>query len=86
MKAVMRKDSALYPKEIYDLAEKNYVGDLGEGWGLGWLIVDEKYNQTGKLFRIGSCGHCGHTGTSLFFNRKENLSETGYIENLFMQH
>ena len=30
-------------------------------------------NQTGKLFPIGSCGHCGHTGTSLFFNRKENL-------------
>ena len=73
MKAVMRKDTVLYPKEIYDLAEKNYVGNLGEGWGLGWLVVDEIYNQTGKLFPIGSCGHCGHTGTSLFFNRKENL-------------
>lgn len=73
MKSVMRKDPVLYPKEIYDFAEKNYVGNLGEGWGLGWLIVDGKYNQSGKLFPIGSCGHCGHTGTSLFFNRKENL-------------
>lgn len=43
---------------------------MGEGRGLGWLIVDGKYNQTGKLFPIGSCGH---TGSSLFFNRKENL-------------
>lgn len=73
MKAVMKKDPVLYPKKMYDIAEKNYVGSLGEGWGLGWLIVDENYHQTGKLFPIGSCGHCGHTGTSMFFNRDEDL-------------
>lgn len=73
MKAVMKKDPVLYPKKMYDIAEKNYVGSLGEGWGLGWFIVDENYHQTGKLFPIGSCGHCGHTGTSMFFNRDEDL-------------
>ncbi len=39
-------------------AKKNYVTGFGEGWGLGWLYVDGKYAQTGKLFPIGSFGHC----------------------------
>lgn len=72
-KTIMSKNEVLYPKSIYDLAEKNYINELGEGWGLGWLIVDKKYNQAGKLFPIGSFGHCGHTGTSLFFNREKNM-------------
>lgn len=37
------------------------------------MVVDEKYSQTGKLFPVGSFGHCGHTGQSFFVNRKENL-------------
>lgn len=72
--AIMAKDERLYPKEIYDLAEKSHTGNLGEdanGWG--WLVTDERYKQTGKLFPYGSFGHCGHTGTSFFFNRKEDM-------------
>lgn len=72
-KAVIEKDKILYSEKMFDAAEKNYVGELGEGWGLGWLYVDEKYHQTGKLFPVGSFGHCGHTGTSLFFDRKNNM-------------
>ena len=72
-KAVMSKSKVLYPKEFFDMAEKDYVGDMGQARGLGWLIVDEKYEQTGKLFPIGSFGHCGHTGASMFFNRKEDM-------------
>lgn len=72
--AVMEKSEKLYPKEIYDLAEQSHTGNLGEdASGLGWLIVDERYKQTGKLFPNGSFGHCGHTGCSFFFNRKENM-------------
>ncbi|MDY3304347.1 MAG: serine hydrolase domain-containing protein [Clostridia bacterium] len=71
--AVMEKSNILYSKQMFDLAEKNYTNGLGEGWGLGWLFVDENYKQTGKLFPIGSFGHCGHTGTSIFFNREKNL-------------
>ena len=71
--AVMSKSNILYSEKMFDLAEKNYTEGLDEGWGLGWLFVDEKYTQTGRLFPIGSFGHCGHTGTSLFFNREKDL-------------
>ena len=71
--AVMCKNKALYSESIFDAAEKNYVTDFGEAWGLGWLYVDEKYHQTGKLFPVGSFGHCGHTGTSMFFCREKNM-------------
>lgn len=71
--AIIHKNKALYSPEIFDLAEQNYVKDFGEGWGLGWLYVDGKYPQTGRLFSIGSFGHCGHTGTSIFFNRSEDM-------------
>lgn len=72
--AIMEKSEKLYPKEIYDLAEQSYTGKLGDDAnGLGWLMVDERYKQTGNLFPDGSFGHCGHTGCSFFFNRKENM-------------
>ena len=71
--AVMSKSNILYSEKMFDLAEKNYTEGLEEGWGLGWLFVDEKYTQTGRLFPIGSFGHCGHTGTSLFFTREKDL-------------
>ena len=69
----MQKSGKLYPKEIFDLAERDCTGGVGEPWGLGWLIVDENYHQTGKLFQPGSFGHCGHTGTSMFMNRNKGL-------------
>lgn len=73
-KAIMAKSDLLYARGLYELAEKDYTEKtFGEGRGLGWLIVDERYHQTGKLFPDGSFGHCGHTGTSLFFNRDEDL-------------
>ena len=72
-KAVMNKSPILYSNDMFEASEKNYVGSLGEGWGLGWLFVDENYNQAGKLFPVGSFGHCGHTGTSIFFNRNRNI-------------
>lgn len=73
VQAVMQKSGKLYPKEIFDLAERDCTGGVGEPWGLGWLIVDENYPQTGKLFPPGSFGHCGHTGTSMFMNRNKGL-------------
>lgn len=71
--AVISKSNILYSEKMFDLAEKNYTEGLDESWGLGWLFVDEKYTQTGRLFPLGSFGHCGHTGTSLFFNREKDL-------------
>ena len=73
-KAIMEKDEKLYPKDMYDLAEQKYTPDCAsESRGLGWVYVDERFTQTGKLFPTGSFGHCGHTGQSIFFNRGKNL-------------
>ena len=66
--AVMNKSKMLYSENIFDMAEKNHIENIGEAWGLGWLYVDEKYHQTGKLFPVDSFGHCGHTGASIFFS------------------
>jgi CubicO group peptidase (beta-lactamase class C family) len=73
-KAVLNKDTRLYPEALYDLSEEKYTPDCAkDSRGLGWLYVDEKYAQTGKLFPKGSFGHCGHAGQSIFFNREKDL-------------
>ena len=71
--AVMRKDARLYARELFDAAEWDYTPQFSEGRGLGWLYVDERYRQTGRLFPAGSFGHCGHTGMSMFMNRPMGL-------------
>lgn len=74
VKAVMAKDERLYSKDIYDIAEREYVGNKGpEGRGLGWWYVDDRCTDTGKLFPKGSIGHTGHTGTCFFMNREKNM-------------
>lgn len=71
--AVLEKNNVLYSEKWFDIAEQNHTPNFSEGRGLGYLVVDENYPQTGKLFSIGSFGHCGHTGQSFFIDRKENL-------------
>ena len=72
--AVLRKDERLYPEAMFAAAERQYApACASESRGLGWLYVDEKYSQTGRLFPTGSFGHCGHTGQSVFFNREKNM-------------
>lgn len=71
--AVLEKNETLYSEELFELAEKNYTSQFAEGRGLGYLVVNEKFTQTGKLFPINSFGHCGHTGQSFFINREKNL-------------
>ena len=73
VQAVLRYDETLYGKEWFSLAEQNYTPHFAEGRGLGYLVVDEKYPQTGRLFPVGSFGHCGHCGQSFFINREKQL-------------
>lgn len=73
MDAIINKNEKLYSKNVFDAAEKNYTPDYAEGRGLGYLVVDENYKQTGKLFPVGSFGHCGHSGQSFFINREKDL-------------
>lgn len=71
--AVMAKSPLLYPESIFEEAEKDATPGQKEGRGLGWLIVDERYPQTGKLFPKGSFGHTGWTGTAMFMNREMDM-------------
>lgn len=71
--AVLNKDERIYSKELFEKAETNYTPNYEEGRGLGYLVTDKNYAQTGKLFPIGSFGHCGHTGQSFFINREKNM-------------
>ncbi len=73
VKAVLAKDPVLYREDLFALAERDYTPHYGEGRGLGWLVVDERYKQTGDLFPAGSFGHCGHTGKSFFMHRESGL-------------
>lgn len=73
IEAVFDRSELLYPKNCYYLAEKDYTPNFEEGRGLGYLIVDSRFRQTGKLFPAGSFGHCGNTGTSFFMNRSDGL-------------
>lgn len=71
--AVLRRDERLYAKKFFDLAERDYTPDFAEGRGLGYLMVDARYRQTGNLFPSGSFGHCGHTGQCFYLNRAQGL-------------
>ena len=65
--------SPIVDKEIFEMAVKNYTPKHDQSRALGFLYVDEKYDQTGKLFPKGSIGHCGHTGQSLFVHPGSGL-------------
>lgn len=71
--AVLQKSEKLYQKRFFEMAEQNLTPDFNEGRGLGYQVVNENYHQTGRLFPIGSFGHCGNTGTSFFINRERGL-------------
>lgn len=70
---LLRFGSPLLYKETFEMATRNYTENMQESRTLGFIYVDEKYAQTGKLFSKGSIGHCGHTGQSLFVDLKKGL-------------
>lgn len=63
----------LFSADIFEKATRNYTNGMSESRGLGYLYVDEKYTQTGKLFKSGAIGHCGHTGQSIFVDYRTGL-------------
>ena len=65
-KALLRGLPEILPQDIFSAAKQNYTASLEESRGLGYLYVDSRYPQTGRLFGEGSIGHCGHSGQSVF--------------------
>lgn len=73
VKMLLDYGAPIIKRETFGEAIKNYTKEMSASRGLGFLYVDERYNQTGKLFPVGSIGHCGHTGQSVFVNIKSGL-------------
>ena len=46
---------------------------LNESRGLGFVVTDDRYFQTGRLFKNGSFGHGGHTGQTVFVDPDSGL-------------
>ncbi len=73
VRALLHGGSPILKRETLDRTFRNYTPGMSESRALGFVYVDEKYAQTGRLFPAGSIGHCGHTGQSIFFNPKSGL-------------
>ncbi len=63
----------LIRKETFELARTNHTAHLSDSRGLGYVYVDGRYAQTGRLFSKGSIGHCGHSGTSVFVDLEKGM-------------
>ncbi|MBQ3005575.1 MAG: beta-lactamase family protein [Clostridia bacterium] len=70
---LLSEGSPLFSAETFSNLIKLHSGNPRESWCLGFVYVDEKYAQTGKLFETGSIGHCGHTGQSVFVDLESGL-------------
>lgn len=70
---LLKKGYPLISKKTFENAIKNHTHSMSESRGLGYVYVDERYSQTGKLFPVGSIGHCGHTGQSVFVDPQSGL-------------
>lgn len=73
VKMLLNHASPLISKKTFDLSVKNYTPKMKDSRALGFVYVDEKYEQTGNLFSNGAIGHCGHTGQSVFVDYKSGL-------------
>lgn len=70
---LLNRGNPLISQETLNFACRNHTLGMSEARGVGFLYVDERYEQTGELFPIGAIGHCGHTGQSFFVDRKSGL-------------
>ena len=70
---LQNRGKPLIKEETFFLAAQNHTLGMSESRGLGYLYVDGKYQQTGRLFEDGAIGHCGHTGQSVFVDYRSGL-------------
>ena len=70
---LQNKGKPLMGEDTFLLAAQNHTPHMSESRGLGFLYVDDRYKQTGGLFKDGAIGHCGHTGQSVFVDYRTGL-------------
>ena len=71
--SLLKGHAPLISDATFALARKNHTPHLSDSRGLGYVYVDSRYPQTGRLFSEGSIGHCGHSGTSVFVDFEKGL-------------
>ncbi len=70
---LLQKGKPLMGEDTFLSAVKNHTIGMSESRGLGFLYVDDRYQQAGGLFADGAIGHCGHTGQSVFVDYRTGL-------------
>ena len=70
---LQRRGAPLISQQTFLTAAQNHTVGMTEARGLGFLYVDERYEQAGGLFPNGTIGHCGHTGQSLFVDHRSGF-------------
>lgn len=75
VQAIMQKSLLLYPAYLFDLAEKDYTPNFGEGRGYGYQLGDRRCPEGEMLFspNTPTFGHIGSTGASFFLNRTKQM-------------
>jgi len=71
--SLLNKHNKLMKEETFDIAAKDYNPTLQLGRGLGYVHVDERYDQGGTLLSNGSLGHTGWCGTSVFADYNKGI-------------
>ncbi len=70
---LQNRGKPLIREQTFLSAAENHTPGMSESRGLGFVYVDERYEQAGGLFADGAIGHCGHTGQSVFVDYRSGL-------------
>jgi CubicO group peptidase (beta-lactamase class C family) len=73
VRLLLDKGAPLISEETFVMAAQNYTANMSASRALGFLYVDDRYQQTGGLLPDGAIGHCGHTGQSVFVDYRSGL-------------
>lgn len=60
-------------KELFRIATSNLTPDFTESYGLGFCILDEKYEYKSDLFSEKTFGHHGSAGSGLFVDKERDF-------------
>lgn len=72
-KMLLNMGAPLFSKPILEKAVQNHTPGASQARGLGFVYVDDRYEQTDDLFEVGAIGHGGHTGQSVFVDVRSGL-------------
>lgn len=72
-KGIGKNGDIYLPRDLFDLAIRNYTPDKTESRGFGFQLKGEQVSPMGSLMSTGSYGHTGFTGTSMYIDYETGL-------------